>query len=508
MQTPDSMQVVLVDPYFLDGDSPPNWALGQIEAILTERGCRVRAVDFVHRGEEIRTLTAFHALEAEFITRVADAAGDADAVYITTSLVVPQKPMPVFTRLERMLRRLRERAPHAMVVVGGAQVQYLNAQGIDPYSVIDAQGVAGFLVDRETAFCNLPATHRAGTDLRGIPGARCWTAAGSPAPLAGGGPSEPVRFATWSGWDLSAYPEYRAVLTSVGCRYGCSFCFESKQEFASFGFLSVLQPYLEAGQRVLAVEDSTVLGAHGLQRVLDAAPYLPDDFRYSAYALVNEVVRASEGDLRRLSDKGLYTVILGIETPDHETLKKYRKSVVPDKVRAALLRLRDAGIRPQGCVMLGIPEVTRDATWETIDYCLELTLDIRRWHVFQPDFVNPPPGLGTPEPLDVRRFARIEVNLPDALLPEALASAPQEAFLEEHALIRALPYLRTAPDVLRRFTYSAGYTLHDLYTALLARLPGTKDSFSEEHAYRAITPDHPRAARIFDQDASLAGGLA
>src|SRR4051794_13439541 len=101
MPTHAPMQIVLVDPYFLDGDSPPNWSLGQIEAILAERGCPVRVVDFSHGGEEIPTLAAFHALEAAFVARVAEAATSADAVYITTSLVVPQKPMPVFTRLER-----------------------------------------------------------------------------------------------------------------------------------------------------------------------------------------------------------------------------------------------------------------------------------------------------------------------------------------------------------------------------------------------------------------------
>lgn len=287
----------------------------------------------------------------------------------------------------------------------------------------------------------------------------------------------------WSGWQSGVYPEYRAVLTSLGCRYGCSFCFESKLEFRSFDFAATVEPIVAAGITRLAIEDSTVFGAHGAERLAESTETLDRPIEYTCYALVNEVFRSDIRLLEKLRRGGLTSVIMGIESPDSRVMRLYRKSVDMDRVHIAIDKLHDAGIMVQGCLMVGIPEVSFDDTLYTLEYALDLDIDVRRWHVFQPSFSAPPRQIETPRPLSAEHFARIEVNVSDRLLPQLFSDAPTELLLEEHFLMRAIPYVREVPDCLRRVRYAAGYTLYDLYTRLLDALKHTKASFNEEDYY-------------------------
>jgi len=246
-----------------------------------------------------------------------------------------------------------------------------------------------------------------------------------------------------------------------------------------------------------------MFGAHRTKRLVQEARDLPTDISYTAYALVHEIAKADPGDLAVLASHGLRSIILGIETPDAETLRLYRKSVRSDTVRKVIAKLHDAGISAQGCLMVGIPEVSLDDTLYTIDYALELDIDIRRWHTFQPDFARPPKQIELEQGLTISRFADIDVNLPDHLLPQLFGSASNELFLEEHFLMRAIPYADQAPEDLGRIQYSAGYSLRDLYERLLERLKPTKTLFNEEDYFRILDSAHPIQSQIVDHGSWL-----
>ncbi len=493
------MHVTLVDPFFLEGDSPPNWPLGQVAATLAQDGHTFEVVDFCVGHKHIPTLEAFRVLEEELFEKVAKSAVKADVVYITTSLVVPQKPMPIFSRIRRLLTKLKSVNCAAQIFVGGAHINYLAVHcGSLLYDLYHDFGVSGFIPEQEHLFGDVINELSGKTDKTS-----------SLVILNNGDSYSSIRrktnsshlkgYADWNGWDLSKYPEYRAVLTSMGCRYGCSFCFESKQSFTQFQFAPLLEWYLERGISHLAVEDSTIFGAHGLANVLNNFPKTRSLARFSAYALVNEIYKLSIAELRKLKAAGLYTLILGIETPDSETLKLYHKSVAEDRVRAVLDKLEEAEILAQGCVMLGIPEVTLDTTMYTIDYFLSLPVGVRRWHIFQPSFTSKVAGLATKNPLSLREFAGIEVNLPDHLLPVLFENGADEMFLEEHALVRALPYFDKPLNRMKEFQYQGGYSLFDLYSRMLESIPSTKESFNEEHYYRVLTPNSARGQRTIDR---------
>jgi hypothetical protein len=465
------MRVLLVDPFYLAGHSPPSWVLGRLEASLEEQDHSVVLSDFCP-GRVFANLAEFRKSEWQFIDRTARLAGGCDAVLITTSFGVPQKPTPILGRVEALVGAIAEHAPGIPLVIGGAQIEYLMTESVDPATLIEAGPVTAFVRSEEAMLAAL-------------------------SPALSNSRSSPPGLCAWRAWDPAKYPPYRAVLTSSGCRYACSFCFESKQQFRPFDLAATLHHFADATP-LLVIEDSTILGAHGLSAIESALERLRSPIEFTCYALVSEVDRVGEEDLRRLRQYGMTSVILGIETPDSGALRLYRKNVQPDRVRRALGKLHEAGISTQGCLMLGIPEVSLTDTLYTLEYALDLDIDVRRWHVFQPSFVRQPERLSTPQPLSIDRFAKVTVNLPDNLLPELFADADPETFLEEHFLVRAIPYVKEVPDRLETFHYQAGYTLKSLYERMLSTLRGTKDSFNEEDYYRVLTPDHLMYPAVVD----------
>jgi hypothetical protein len=471
------MNVLLVDPYYLTGHSPPSWILGQLEAQLTSLDHAVSVSDFC---TDIRfaSLAEFRIAETAFLARTAELAAAADAVYITTSFGIPQKPTPILERVARIAETIARYVPGIPIIAGGAQVQYLLEAGVDVRALLSSPAITELLrndLDAPAAIERLAGRAPRTTSPLGL------------------------RHCTWSAWDLAKYPSYRAILTSLGCRYGCSFCFESKQQFQQFELDRTMRPYLDDGSMALAVEDSTVVGAHGARGLLAFAESVESPVEFTCYALVTEVDAMDLETLIRLRRRGMISVILGIETPDSETLRLYRKSVRPPRVRGVLSRLHEAGIATQGCLMAGIPEVSLSDTMYTLDYALDLEIDVRRWHIFQPSFVSQPERIRTPRPLSIERFAMGSFNIPDHLIPEMFAEATLEWFLEEHFLVRAIPYVTTLPEQLDQIHYDSGYTLGTLYGRIVSSLRGTKESFNEEDYYRVLTREHSMYGAVIDR---------
>jgi hypothetical protein len=198
---------------------------------------------------------------------------------------------------------------------------------------------------------------------------------------------------------------------------------------------------------------------------------------------------------------------LGIETPDSEILRRYHKKVDTHRVQLVVDKLHDAGISAQGCLILGFPEAALRGSQDTIDYGMDLDLDVRRWHVFQPDFTHMPSTIDLGVPPSLERFALCDVNVPDNVLPELFETAPPELLLEEHCLVRALPYLEHPPAQLRRIRYlsdQGAHTLFEIYDLMLRRLRSTKGSFNEEHYYRVLSPEHVVCDAIYERGSRFA----
>jgi len=225
------VKVLLVDPYYLAGNSPPSWVLGQMETILLRAGHEVEVSDFCDSLSRFDTLQDFRKRENQFVDEVVAAGGRADIVYITTSFGIPQKPTPIFARVRRIVDGLNEAASGVPVVVGGAQIEYLTVHDTNPGTILQCPNIVAFACSDEAFPAYLNRSHSllltsSGKDnvwLRGDQGS--FMLASLPPSTTEAWPVP----TTWRSWHENRYPRYRAVLTSIGCRYGCTFCFESNK---------------------------------------------------------------------------------------------------------------------------------------------------------------------------------------------------------------------------------------------------------------------------------------
>ncbi len=112
----------------------------------------------------------------------------------------------------------------------------------------------------------------------------------------------------------------------------------------------------DSARRVfLADGDAMCLSPRRLEALLEpinsAFPRLQ---RVSAYANARDVLRKSPEALRRLSQRKLRLLYMGLESGDAETLRRVDKGATPDEITAAVLRAQEAGISVSVMVLIGL----------------------------------------------------------------------------------------------------------------------------------------------------------
>lgn len=154
------------------------------------------------------------------------------------------------------------------------------------------------------------------------------------------------------------------IQVSFGCSHNkCDFCnmFKEKQfkirkvdqiiedlERARHHYRTVKRVFLADG-------DALILKMQDLEKILlKTRELFPECERVAAYATVQDILRKSEGELRKLKDLGLSILYLGVESGSNEILKDVNKgSIVSDMVEAGK-RAEKAGIKISATLIIGL----------------------------------------------------------------------------------------------------------------------------------------------------------
>ncbi len=105
----------------------------------------------------------------------------------------------------------------------------------------------------------------------------------------------------------------------------------------------------------LADGDVMTLSTRRLNTILDAIRRdLPGVRRVSSYCLPRNVANKSVAELRELKELGLSLVYVGAESGDDEVLARVNKGETFETTRAALEKLRDAGIKRSVMILNGL----------------------------------------------------------------------------------------------------------------------------------------------------------
>jgi len=177
------------------------------------------------------------------------------------------------------------------------------------------------------------------------------------------------------------------MVTSRGCPWGhCTYCFQSFHSFRQQSPKRVVSEikYLikEYGINDITFFDDILV--YEKKWILELCNQLEKEnirIHWSCNCIANKV---DEEILAKMARAGCWNILYGIESGNHETLKKIKKGITLDQIRKAVDLTKKAGIEVRTAFMLGFPEETPEMTQNTIKFASELGADFTQFCIATP----------------------------------------------------------------------------------------------------------------------------
>jgi hypothetical protein len=458
-------RLLLIDPIYNPGNIPPSVTLGKLEAMFGDTLLELELIDFVEPTCEYHDIKYFREKEAYFFNLIREKACNAHAIYIAVEHGNEFKPYPVFPRIREIAAAAKQGNNSIKVIVGGALINLMTQVHCIPEYLIQDQVID---VIAKGSAVNIARAIASVLDLNII---------------IRPGPSK------WKLWDWSKYPKYASVNMKTGCPFKCDFCFEGKifdKKNLSETISSLTETiwFLRNNHdiRQIMFEDSILLS---YKEFFDIAAMLSDlDVSFANYARVSEIIAYPE-KIFALKASGGNCLVVGFETVDDGILANTNKKIIATQSRQALAICKEIDIDIQGCFMLGFPQGGMIDSERTIDFALSENLNCNRWHVFMPDYRNMDGRFYTDQTFTVADILNTQVNVPDRTLPEIISENPRMILIEEHFLIRALPYLEDTL-ILEKSGYADLFNLEELYRLMQSKLIPAKLPLNEDCMYERL----------------------
>ncbi len=205
-------------------------------------------------------------------------------------------------------------------------------------------------------------------------------------PLPDWSPFRPKRFRV--GYDFSRFPT-ALIQASRGCPMRCVYCPylvpDNSIRFRNPEAVADEMRYGMArwGFRSFKFRDPLFGASRSrLYRLAELIGRLPRPVQFSIETRI-DVMRPET--LRALRQAGLSSVTVGIETPDEETQRRYRRAPIEaDRQREFIAACRRLGIRTVAGFMIGFPDDTDRSIRRVLDYALELNPTFANFNVVTP----------------------------------------------------------------------------------------------------------------------------
>lgn len=194
----------------------------------------------------------------------------------------------------------------------------------------------------------------------------------------------------------SHYSIFRArrtasVYTTRGCPFMCTFCYTEKT-VRQRSIANVIEEFRELKERygvdyILIADDLFVVRKKRTIEFCEAMIKAKLNMQWSATGRCNIIDREF---LKLMKAAGCVFMGLGIESGSDMVLKAIKKSQTPKQIVEAVKMVQEAGIKPGGTFILGLPPETRETVRETVETYKEINK--YRNHVNRFFFATPYPG--------------------------------------------------------------------------------------------------------------------
>tara|TARA_B100000959_G_scaffold64458_1_gene68162 strand:+ start:2867 stop:3757 length:891 start_codon:yes stop_codon:yes gene_type:complete len=154
------------------------------------------------------------------------------------------------------------------------------------------------------------------------------------------------------------------VQATIGCSHNnCTYCAMYRQSNQKFRMRSkkdifqIIEENSSSGLTRSFITDGNALVmpfnllSETIEKIYSSNPNME---RVSLYGNVGDILRKSDDELADLGSKGLSMVYIGFESGDDVTLARIKKGANKEETILSMLKLKKAGIKVSGMVLLGV----------------------------------------------------------------------------------------------------------------------------------------------------------
>ena len=187
------------------------------------------------------------------------------------------------------------------------------------------------------------------------------------------------------GWPFSRYKEYTTVFTAWGCPYSCSYCVVAKfpnmyrdyreviGELENLKEIGIKEVYIGDRSFGLPRENVIALMKEMIKRDLR--------FSWSTYFHPNQY---DEELLDLMKKSGCHTIIIGIETYNFKSLKKYGRHLKIERFNKLIDHAKKIKMQVCGDFIIGLPNETKSDIEKTIRLSKKLGIDYASFNIAAP----------------------------------------------------------------------------------------------------------------------------
>ena len=176
------------------------------------------------------------------------------------------------------------------------------------------------------------------------------------------------------------------VVTSRGCPYPCTFCFDAKTGFRQRSVEHVMGELKELKNKYNALEisfwdDTFTIKRSWMMAFCEAMIQEKMSLKWGCYSRLNLVDAEL---LKKMKEAGCWTIFFGIESGNQDLLDNIKKLMTLQQMKEKVRLVQSLGIEIRGSFMLGIPGETPAKAEKTIKFAIELEPDYAQFSLMTP----------------------------------------------------------------------------------------------------------------------------
>jgi anaerobic magnesium-protoporphyrin IX monomethyl ester cyclase len=185
-----------------------------------------------------------------------------------------------------------------------------------------------------------------------------------------------------------AHHPRRAILTSRGCYYRCTFCAQSSILGHNVRFRSPanvvdeIEYWYKTGIRSFIIQDSTFTSK--IERAMEIMDLIRERGLKINWGFQTRVDLLPRELMQKAKESGCDYIWIGVESGDPDILKAIRKGITMDQVRKAVEVIREFDIETYLYFILGFTEDTFETMRATVEFARELDCYQTSFFMFTP----------------------------------------------------------------------------------------------------------------------------